>query len=68
MSRFDAPVSVGDVESVKIQTRGSEGDGIARVEQGFVLFVPGGVPGETVTVQVVDVKDSYAFGEVIDGA
>lgn len=42
-----------------------EGDGVARHE-GFALFVPGGVPGDIVRVQVEKVYSSYARARLED--
>jgi 23S rRNA (uridine2552-2'-O)-methyltransferase len=60
--RIDAPVAVGDRLDIEIIDRGDEGDGVARVD-GFTVFVPGADPGETVTVEVEDVKPRFAFAE-----
>jgi 23S rRNA (uridine2552-2'-O)-methyltransferase len=44
---------------------GSEGDGVAKVE-GFTLFVPDAEAGDTVTVEVTDVKPRFGFAERVD--
>ena len=44
----------------------SEGEGIARTgEDGFVLFVPGVLPGEEAEVRIVLKKKNYAAAKVI---
>jgi 23S rRNA (uridine2552-2'-O)-methyltransferase len=58
-----APVRVGDTLEVEITGTGSEGDGVASVE-GFRLFVADAEPGETVAVEVTDVKPNFGFAEV----
>jgi 23S rRNA (uridine2552-2'-O)-methyltransferase len=57
-----APVRPGDELAVEVEREGEEGDGIAYVE-GYTLFVPGAAPGETVSVEVVDVKPRFGFAE-----
>ena len=60
-----APVRVGDRVDVEIRDIGSEGDGVARVEA-FTLFVPGVEEGETLTVEVTDVKPRFGFAEPVE--
>jgi predicted RNA-binding protein with TRAM domain len=40
------PVNEGDTKVVTIETTGDQGDGIARIERGYVVIVPGTVPGD----------------------
>ncbi|MFD1513178.1 23S rRNA (uridine(2552)-2'-O)-methyltransferase [Halomarina rubra] len=63
--RLTAPVREGDELDVEIQDVGSEGDGIAKVE-GFTLFVPDTEAGETVTVEVTDIKARFGFAERVE--
>ncbi len=63
--RLTAPVREGDVIDVEIVDTGSEGDGVAKVED-YTLFVPGAEEGETVTVEVEDVKPTYGFAEKVE--
>ncbi|WP_440990336.1 23S rRNA (uridine(2552)-2'-O)-methyltransferase [Haloarchaeobius baliensis] len=60
--RLTAPVRPGDTLEVTIEDVGSEGDGIAKVE-GFTLFVDGADAGETVEVEVTEVKPRFGFAE-----
>jgi 23S rRNA (uridine2552-2'-O)-methyltransferase len=60
--RLTAPVRGGDELTVEVVDTGSEGDGVAKVED-FTVFVPGGEPGETVDVRVTDVKPRFGFAE-----
>ncbi|CQR52254.1 MULTISPECIES: TRAM domain-containing protein [Haloferax] len=62
------PVAEGDVRTVIIDTLGDQGDGIAKVERGFVIIVPGTDPGDRVEVEVTDVKQTVAFAEPVDGS
>jgi 23S rRNA (uridine2552-2'-O)-methyltransferase len=63
--RFEAPkpVSVGDVIEVTIESQGGQGDGIAKTN-GFVVFVKGTKKGDTCKIRIIDVKRTYAVGEV----
>jgi 23S rRNA (uridine2552-2'-O)-methyltransferase len=63
--RLTAPVRVGEQLEVEIVDTGSEGDGVAKVEE-FTLFVPGAEAGETVRVRVTDLKPRFGFAERVD--
>ena len=60
------PVGKGDTRTVDIESIGEQGDGIARVERGYVVIVPDTEKGERVTIEVTDVKENVAFGEVVE--
>jgi len=61
------PVEPGEIRYVEIEDIGKQGDGIARVERGYVIIVPGAEIGERVKVEVSEVKSNFAVGEIIDG-
>ena len=63
--RLTAPVREGDRVEVDIEDVGREGDGIAKVE-GYTVFVPDTDPGETVEIEVTDVKPRFGFGELVE--
>jgi len=63
--RLTAPVQVGDELEVEIVDVGSEGDGIAKVEE-FTVFVPGTETGETVEIRITDIKPQFAFAERVE--
>ncbi|SMO47454.1 RlmE family RNA methyltransferase [Halorubrum cibi] len=63
--RMTATVAVGDRLEVTVEERGEEGDGIAYVD-GYTLFVPGTDPGETVEIEVQDVKPRFGFAERVE--
>lgn len=65
--RAGPPVDEGDVLEVEIDSKGEEGDGIAYVEGGYVVFVPNTTIGERVTVEVVSVGPRFARAEPVDG-
>lgn len=58
------PVSEGEIREVDIDDIGEQGDGITRVERGFVVIVPETEKGERVTVEITDVQPNVAFGKV----
>ncbi|AHG03125.1 deoxyribonuclease [Halobacterium sp. DL1] len=60
------PVEEGEVRYVEIEDIGKQGDGIARVERGYVIIVPDAEIGERVKVEVTEVKSNFAVGEIID--
>ena len=59
------PVSEGERRTVTIETLGDEGDGIAKVERGYVVIVSGAEPGDTVTVEVTNVRENVSFGSIV---
>ncbi|NHN47469.1 TRAM domain-containing protein [Halostella sp. JP-L12] len=60
------PVEVGETRYVEIEDIGKQGDGIARVERGYVIIVPGAEVGERVKIEVTEVKSNFAVGEIIE--
>jgi predicted RNA-binding protein with TRAM domain len=60
------PVEPGEIRYVEIEDIGKQGDGIARVERGYVIIVPGAEVGERVKVEVTEVKSNFAVGEIIE--
>jgi predicted RNA-binding protein with TRAM domain len=61
----EPPVEVGEVRTVEIETIGDQGDGIAKVDRGYVVIVPDTEPGDEVTVEVENVKENVAFAQVL---
>jgi len=60
------PVDAGETRYVEIEDIGKQGDGIARVERGYVIIVPGADVGERVKIEVTEVKSNFAVGEIIE--
>ncbi len=60
------PVETGEMRYVEIEDLGKQGDGIARVERGYVIIVPDTEVGERVKIEVTEVKSNFAVGEVIE--
>ncbi len=62
----EPPVEEGETRTVDIEGIGEQGDGIARVERGYVIIVPDTEKGERVTIKITDAKENVAFAEVIE--
>ena len=60
------PVDEGEIRYVEIEDIGKQGDGIARVERGYVIIVPGAEIGERVKIEITEVKSNFAVGEIIE--
>ncbi len=60
------PVIEGEERIVEITEMGDKGDGLTRVERGFVVIVPGTEVEERVRIRIEPVHETVAFGEVIE--
>jgi predicted RNA-binding protein with TRAM domain len=60
------PVEIGELRYVEIEDIGKQGDGIARVERGYVIIVPNAEVGERVKIEITEVKSNFAVGEVVE--
>jgi len=60
------PVEPGEIRYVEIEDIGKQGDGIARVERGYVIIVPDAEIGERVKVEITEVKSNFAVGQVLE--
>lgn len=49
-----------------IVSQGYEGEGIAKVDDNFPIFIEGALVGEKVKVKIVKVKKKFAFGKIIE--
>ena len=58
MTKGAVPVEKGDVVSLSIADLTHQGEGVGRYE-GFTLFVPSALPGDTVEARVISTKKSY---------
>ncbi len=61
----EPPVEEGEIVELEIEDLGDQGDGIARIDSGYVVFVPDTTIGERVTVEITDALDTMAFANVI---
>lgn len=62
------PVDEGEVREVTVESLGDQGDGIAKVERGYVVIVPGTRPGDEPTVRIEDVRENVAFASIVEDA
>lgn len=58
------PVEVGQEVTVEIKGYANQGEGVGKHE-GFTVFVPGSLDGETVLARIDLVKKNYARGELL---
>lgn len=58
------PIQEGDIREVEIEAIGHQGDGIAKVERGYVVIVPETEEGDEVTIEITNVTENFALGEV----
>lgn len=64
--RSSPPVAEGDRREVEIEDVGDQGDGIARVGPGYIVFVPGSGVGERLTVEITRAEENFAFADVVE--
>jgi predicted RNA-binding protein with TRAM domain len=60
------PVEEGEHRTVEIEDIGEQGDGIARVERGYVIIVPNTEKHDRVTIEIESVRPTVAFAEVVE--
>src|SRR5438874_175340 len=58
------PVRAGDLVEAAIEALPLGPDSVARAN-GYVLFVPGGIPGERATVRVTEAGKRFGRGEIV---
>jgi predicted RNA-binding protein with TRAM domain len=61
------PVAEGDVREVTVETMGNQGDGIAKIDRGYVVIIPGTRPDDEVTIEIEQARENVAFARVRDG-
>lgn len=64
-TRNGPPVAVGDTIDVEIEDVGDQGDGIARIGPGYVVFVPDTHIGDSVTIEITEARENFAFADVV---
>jgi predicted RNA-binding protein with TRAM domain len=60
------PVSEGETLELQIEDVGDQGDGLARVGPGYVVFVPDTEVGQQPLVRITAVRENFAFAEVVE--
>ena len=64
MPQKTPPLKRNDEIELTVDAFGSEGQGIGRYD-GFAVFVPFALPGETVRVHIIKATASYAIGKLL---
>jgi predicted RNA-binding protein with TRAM domain len=59
------PVTEGETLQLDIEDVGDQGDGLARVGPGYVVFVPDTEIGQQPLVRIETVRENFAFAEVV---
>ena len=54
-----------DILAVTVMAVGSEGEGIARREDGYTYFIPGALPGDQAEILVLKENKSYGYGKLL---
>lgn len=62
----EPPVQEGDVRTVEIEGIGDQGDGIARVDRGYVVIVPDTNVGDVVDVEIEETRPNFAIARILD--
>lgn len=60
------PVDEGEELDVEIEDVGDQGDGIARIGPGYIVFVPSTEVGDRVTIAITEARENFAFAEVVE--
>jgi predicted RNA-binding protein with TRAM domain len=63
--RQGPPVEEGEIVEVEIESFGEQGDGIAKIDRGYVVIVEGGQPGETLAVEIDTARENVAFADIV---
>ena len=59
-------MSAGERRTVEIENTGDLGDGIAKIDQGYVLIVLEIPVGDRVTVEIDHARENVGFATVVD--
>lgn len=65
MAMKSPPVKEGEEYNVTVESLGTKGDGIAKIER-YTIFVPGTRIGDSVRVRITKVMPQFAFSEIIN--
>ncbi|WP_435183022.1 TRAM domain-containing protein [Halobellus sp. EA9] len=59
------PVDEGDIREVEIEGSGDQGDGVSKIEEGYIVIVPETEPEDTVTAKMQTIRENFAIPEFI---
>ncbi|QZP39209.1 TRAM domain-containing protein [Halobaculum magnesiiphilum] len=62
----EPPVEPGDERVVEIESTGEEGDGVAKVDRGYVVIVPEAAEGDRVRIELDTVRQNVGFADVVE--
>lgn len=62
---MEIPVEKNKEYTVEILDHGSEGEGIAKIDN-FILFIEGAIKGEICKIKIVKIAKTYAYGKLIE--
>ncbi|UOQ84445.1 23S rRNA (uracil(1939)-C(5))-methyltransferase RlmD [Gracilibacillus salinarum] len=65
MAKLAPPVKKNQTIELHFEDITHEGDGVGKIN-GYPLFVPYGLPGETAEVKVIKVKKNFGFGRLVN--
>ena len=60
------PVAEGETRIVEIDNIGDKGDGVARIDGGYVVIVSDADVGERLRVEMNQVRENVAFAEIVE--
>lgn len=60
------PVSAGDEYTIDVTDIHGSGAGVGHTEEGFVILVDGVLPEKRIVARVENVKENYAWGELVE--
>ena len=60
------PVAEGETRVVEIENIGDKGDGVARIDGGYVVIVSDADVGERLRVEMEQVRENVAFAEIVE--
>ncbi|NLV12759.1 TRAM domain-containing protein [Haloarcula argentinensis] len=60
------PVAEGETRVVEIENIGDKGDGVARIDGGYVVIVSDADVGERLRVEIDQVRENVAFAEIVE--
>ena len=63
--KYTIPVKPGEQMELRVETLASSGDGLCRHE-GYTLFVPAGLPGDTVRGEIVKTTPRFGVARVLE--
>lgn len=66
VDRDKPPLSVGETRVVEIEEIGDQGDGLTRVDRGYVVIVPETEKDERVRIRIRHVRKTVAFADVVE--